>query len=52
MNSYDKLTRQQAEEQMELYRQVFTAVRLLDAADLRLTGAKKTKEDQTGGLNH
>ena len=36
MNSYDKLTRQQAEEQMDLYRKVFTVVRLLDAVDLRL----------------
>ena len=49
MNSYDKLTGQQAEEQMELYRQVFTAVRLLDAADLRLTGAKKQKKTRRVG---
>ena len=52
MNSYDKLTRQQAEEQMNLYRKVFTAVRLLDAVDLRLTGNNKTKEYQMGELNH
>ena len=38
MNSRDKLTRQQAEERMELYREVFTTVRLLDAFDLRLAG--------------
>ena len=52
MNSYDKLTRQQAQEQMNLYRKVFTAVRLLDAVDLRLTGNNKTKEYQMGELNH
>ena len=52
MNSYDKLTRQQAEEQMNLYRKVFTVVRLLDAVDLRLTGNNKTKEYQMGELNH
>lgn len=50
MNSYDKLTRQQAEEQMNLYRKVFTVVRLLDAVDLRLTGNNKTKEYQMGEL--
>ena len=52
MNSYDKLTRQQAEEQMNLYRKVFTVVRLLDAVDLRLTGNNKTKEYQMGELNN
>ena len=52
MNSYDKLTRQQAEEQMNLYRKVFTVVRLLDAVDLRLAGNNKTKEYQMGELNH
>ncbi len=52
MNSNDKLTRQQAEEQMELYREVFTVVRLLDAFDLRMTGKYENKEDQTGELNH
>ena len=52
MNSNDKLTRQQAEERMELYREVFTAVRLLDAVNLRLTGKYETKEDQTGELDH
>lgn len=37
---------------MNLYRKVFTVVRLLDAVDLRLTGNNKTKEYQMGELNH
>lgn len=52
MDSYDKLTRQQAEDQMNLYRKVFTAVRLLDAADLRLTGKKEMNGFQMGELSH
>ena len=45
MNSYEKLTRQQVDAQMELYRKVFTDVRLLDAVDLRLAGKKNTTEN-------
>lgn len=47
MNSYEKLTRQQVEAQMELYRKVFTDVRLLNAADLRLAEKKNRRENQT-----
>ncbi len=53
MNSHDKLTRQQAEEQMNLYRKVFTVVRLLDAVDLRLTGDNEDKrKSRWERLNH
>ena len=44
MNLRDKLTRQQVEERMELYREVFTTVRLLDVFDLRLAGEYERKE--------
>ena len=46
MNLRDKLTRQQVEERMELYRDVFTTVRLLDVFDLRLAGEYERKENQ------
>lgn len=45
MNLRDKLTRQQVEERMELYREVFTTVRLLDVFDLRLAGEYERKEN-------
>lgn len=44
MNLRDKLTRQQVEERMELYREVFTTVRLLDVFDLRWLGNMKEKK--------
>ena len=47
MNLRDKLTRQQVEERMELYREVFTTVRLLDVFDLRLAGEYERKENHT-----
>lgn len=47
MSEYDKLTRQQVEEQMKLYQEVFTQVRLLSAADLHLNGKNnRTEADQ------
>ena len=52
MNLRDKLTRQQVEERMELYREVFTTVRLLDVFDLRLAGEYERKENHAGEGNH
>ena len=44
MNSPYKMTGQQAEERMQLYREIFTVVRLLDAGDLRLSGSNEGRE--------
>lgn len=52
MNSPYKMTGQQAEERMQLYREIFTVVRLLDAGDLRLSGSNEDKEYQTGKMEH
>ena len=52
MNSPYKMTGQQAEERMQLYREIFTVVRLLDAGDLRLSGNNKGREYQTGKMEH
>lgn len=50
MNLNDKLTKQQAEQQMEIYREVFTVVRILNAVDLRLV-EKNDKDDMPAELN-
>ena len=52
MNSPYKMTGQQVEERMQLYREIFTVVRLLDAGDLRLSGSNEDKEYQTGKMEH
>ena len=52
MNSPYKMTGQQAEERMQLYREIFTVVRLLDAGDLRLSGSNEGREYQTGKMEH
>lgn len=37
---------------MQLYREIFTVVRLLDAGDLRLSGSNEGREYQTGKMEH
>lgn len=51
MNSPYKMTGQQAEERMQLYREIFTAVRLLDAGDLRLSEAMKAENTRPAKWN-
>ena len=52
MNSPYKMTGQQAEERMQLYREIFTVVSLMDAGDLRLTGRNEGIENKTGKMEH
>ncbi len=44
MNAKEKLTKEQAEQQMEIYREVFTVVRILNAVDLRLVKQEEPED--------